>query len=100
MRYSAKGEKLWKRAEARVILLPIEKDGKVFRPKGKHYRGKPARGCMYTENDILLVLEQVTEDVEKSYPGREFEIVELAPNIFNIVERQKEPKANGEVSDK
>jgi len=75
MKPTKDGRKLWKRVVYKIII-----DDKVNLQIGK---APMQRG--YTEENIQEATEHMIEWVDKTYPGIEFNLVQIAPNEFNFI---------------
>ena len=75
-------EQLWKRVTIRTFN--VENRGSFVRT----FRARPGNG--YSEKNIEKLLEQVAEQIERRFPGHEYELVELGEARFNFVWRGRQ----------
>lgn len=72
---------------------------KIFLPGNSKFarRTFAARsGCVLTENGIDQVLDFLAEEVEKSFPEHEYQLLQVAPDQFNFVWRSEKAPVRAE----
>lgn len=73
------GARLWKKITVRTF-----NEGNK-RPFVKTFLARPGFG--FTEEEVDKYLQHVSEEIEKRFPGHEYELVELTGGHFNFVWR-------------
>ena len=79
-RKAKNGEQIFPVVEVRLFYPGNEKS------LTRRYRAAAKQG--FTDEGIDGIVSDLSDAIEKKFPGHEYEMVELAPNRFNFVHRK------------